>query len=417
MPALHRQFLITFAAMGAVLAYLPVLLEQRLASATQVGVVMSTTGLAIILTPVIMTALADTRVQSRTLIATLFTVSAATCFWQALSFSFVGLLISHTVFAFFFWPLAALQDGLVFADNQQARADGRAQTPYHRVRVFGTVGFALPLAGLYFLLNSGADVSSALYLGGAVCLLGATNAMTLPRTQLGQARRARFNPSEANLSNPSRAQLDHPTRAAARALFRGPALVFCVCLFVAHLGNSAYYAFYPIYLTNEVHFGEQWVGPITMLGVVLELGVMACVGLMLANLGLKRLLVLALLVMAARFALLGVFPNQAVAVWTQVLHGITVVGIYVIPPIYLNALAGDHFRSSIQGLYAMTVFGPSRIAGNILGGELADVSLPMMFNLSAITTLLAAVAIAVFMRMPNELNENAEDVPALVEGD
>ena len=333
-------------------------------------------------------------------------------------FSFVGLLISHTVFAFFFWPLAALQDGLVFADNQQARTEGRAQTPYHHVRVYGTVGFALPLAGLYFLIDPGGDVGVALYLGGALCVLGAANALTLPRTQFGQARRARFKTADEGPAGPGRTQItDHPTRAAARVLFRGPALVFCICLFIAHLGNSAYYAFYPIYLTNEVNFGEQWVGPITMLGVILELGVMACVGLMLTKFGLKRLLVLALVIMAARFALLGVFPNQPVAVWTQVLHGITVVGIYVIPPIYLNALAGDHFRSSIQGLYAMTVFGPSRIAGNILGGELADVSLPMMFNLSAVTTLLAAVAIAVLMRVPKQLDENAEDVPALVEGD
>jgi len=38
MRALSRQFLLTFAAMGAILAYLPVLLQQRLDSTAQVGV-------------------------------------------------------------------------------------------------------------------------------------------------------------------------------------------------------------------------------------------------------------------------------------------------------------------------------------------------------------------------------------------
>ncbi len=425
--AIQRQFLITFASMGAVLAYLPVLLAQRLGDASQVGIVMSTTGLAIILTPVLMTALADTRLQSRSIIASLFVISAVTCFWQAISFSFVGLLISHAVFSFFFWPLASLQDGLVFADNQQAHLTGKPQTPYHRVRIFGSIGFALPLAGLYFLIHAGLSVSSALYVGGTLCLLGAVNALSLPRVTLGAARKAQVarttSPSinhlkhDSPVAHPTGQSTEHPTRAAARVMLSGTPLVFCLCLFIAHLGNSAYYAFYPIYLTQQVGFANQWVGPITMLGVVLELGVMSSVGLMMGKLGLKGLLILGLSMMALRFTLLGVFPNAHVAVWTQVLHGITVVGIYVIPPVYLNTLASDHFRSSIQGLYAMTVFGPGRILGNILGGLLADYSLPVMFQVSAATTLVAVIGLALALRLPRQTIEHADDVPAMVEGD
>ena len=200
-------------------------------------------------------------------------------------------------------------------------------------------------------------------------------------------------------------------------LFKGPALLFCICLFIAHVGNSAYYGFYSIYLTDTVNFSEAWVGPITMLGVVLELGVMTTTGLLSAKFGLKWLIVAGLSLMVLRFALLGLFPNQHVAVWTQVLHGSTVVAIYVVPPIYLNALAGDHFRSSIQGLYAMTVFGPSRIVGNVLGGELADQSLPMMFNIFSITTLVAVIGLVIFMRLPGQIKEDARDVPSMVEGD
>ena len=401
--------------MGAVLAYLPVFLDDRLDSPARVGLVMSTTGLAVILTPVLMTALADTRLQSRSLIALMFAVSSATCFWQAASDSFIGLFISHAVFAFFIWPITSLQDGLVFADNQQARIEGRPETPYHRVRVFGTIGFAVPLAGLYFLIREGFDVGVALQVGGVVCAFGAINALTLPHIRLGQARRARYDDPATNKDNSAGRGL--PTLAAAKVLFTGSGILFCVCLFVAHVGNSAYYAFYPLYLTKTVGFDEQWVGPITMLGVVLELGVMTSVGLMSAKLGLKWLLVLGLSVMVLRFALLGLWPAQHVAVWTQVLHGITVVGIYVVPPIYLNTLAGDHFRSSIQGLYAMLVFGPSRIVGNILGGELGAIDLPMMFSLIACSTLIAVIGLAIGMRPPKTSKDNPSDVPALIEGD
>lgn len=418
MRALPRQFLITFSAMGAILAYLPILLQQRLDSTAQVGIVLSTTGLAIISTPVIMTALADTRLQSRSIIAVLFGVSAITCYWQAVSHSFIELLISHTVFAFFFWPLAALQDGLVFAANQQATLEGKPETPYHHVRTYGTIGFAIPLAGLYFLIGPGdnKDVSIALLLGGGVCVLGLINALTLPKVSFDQARRARY----AESLEAGELSTRYPTLAAAHVLFRGPALLFCICLFIAHVGNSAYYGFYSIYLTQEVGFPEAIVGPITMLGVVLELGVMMTTGLLIARFGLKWLIVGGLSLMVLRFALLGFFPNQHVAVWTQILHGSTVVAIYVVPPIYLNALAGDHFRSSIQGLYAMTVFGPSRIAGNVvgglLGGENAD-TIPTMFIVFSITTLIAVVGLIVFMKLPGQIKGDARDVPAMVEGD
>lgn len=437
MRALQRQFFFTFGVMGSVLAYLPVFLNARLGSMSQVGLVMSTTGLAVILTPVIMTALADTKLQSRTLIAVMFALSSVTCFWQAASHSFAGLFISHAVFAFAIWPITSLQDGLVFAEARQAEGAGRAATPYHRVRVFGTIGFAIPLGLLYLLLRDTpvlsflptVDVSVALVLGGVVCALGAANALTLPHIALGQARLARYSRSVASsgaqAGGRARAAVKRgvPTFAAARVLFSGAGVVFCVCLFLAHCGNSAYYAFYPLYLTQTVGFDERWVGPITMLGVVLELGVMTSVGLMSAKLGLKWLLVAGLSVMALRFALLGLWPVQHVAVWTQVLHGITVVAIYVVPPIYLNALAGDHFRSSIQGLYAMTVFGPSRIVGNIVGGELSDIDLPLMFNLIAATTLLAVIGLAIGMRPPPPAGESASegedprDVPPMIEGD
>lgn len=412
---LQRQFLISFGVMGSVLAYLPVFLASRLESLSLVGLVMGTTGLAIICTPVLMTALADSRLQSRGLIAMMFGIASLSCFWQAVSQSFVMLLISHTVFAFFIWPITSLQDGLVFADNQQAQAEGRKPTPYHRVRVYGTIGFAMPLAGLYFLFDAGYDTSIALILGGLVCAIGAINALTLPRTGLDQTRRVRFHESEAADNKPAQHRL--PTLAAASVLLRGPAILFCVCLFIAHVGNSAYYAYYPIYLEKTVGFAKQWIGPITMLGVILELGVMTSVGLMTAKFGLKWILVGGLCVMSARFAMLGLWPAQHVAVWTQVMHGITVVAIYVIPPIYLNALAGDHFRASIQGLYAMVVFGPSRIAGNVLGGVISDNDLPTMFNIVSGTTLLAILGLAIGMRLPKRDFDSPRDIPTLVEGD
>lgn len=408
MDPMRRQFVLSFAVMGAVLSYLPELLYHRLGSNELVGYIMATTGVAIIVTPVIMTALADTHLQTRSILAALFAISAGTCAWIAFSHTFVALLIAHTVFAFGFWPQAALQDGLVFARNRERSLTGQPEEAYHRVRVWGTVGFALPLIAIYFALDRGMDLSVTMLLGTIVCGLGLFNAFTLPRIELAQARRARFADDAASnpAAGPTKDQPQrYPTLAAARVLFRGPGLIFCLGMFIVHLPNAAYYTFYPVYLTEQIGFDDKWIGPIVMSGVVLELAVMLGVGKMTRGLGLKWLLVLGLGCMALRFALLGLAPSPFMAVATQVLHGITVIAMYVIPPIYLNTLAGDHFRSSVQGLYLMAVFGPARILGPILAGILGDVSLLTMFNVSAATTLAGTVLLAGWLRIARERPE------------
>jgi hypothetical protein len=103
-----------------------------------------------------------------------------------------------------------------------------------------------------------------------------------------------------------------------------------------------------------------------------------------------------------RFALLGFVPTPLIAAGTQVFHGITVIAMYVIPPIYLNTLAKDHFRSSVQGLYLMAVFGPARIIGPIFAGWLGDLSLLTMFKVSASITLGATLMLACFLRIQRE---------------
>jgi PPP family 3-phenylpropionic acid transporter len=53
--------------------------------------------------------------------------------------------------------------------------------------------------------------------------------------------------------------------------------------------------------------------------------------------------------------------------------------LHVAPPIYLNARAGETFRSSIQGLYAMAVAGGARIVGSVVTGRVAEHSLALTF--------------------------------------
>ena len=63
----------------------------------------------------------------------------------------------------------------------------------------------------------------------------------------------------------------------------------------------------------------------------------------------------------------------------QTFHGIEVMALYILPVIYLNSLATDRFRNSIQGVYGMIVSGVAKIVGYQAAGLIAAKSLGSVF--------------------------------------
>lgn len=387
MRAIKRQFLLLYAATGAAMPYLPVFLEQRLADRAQVGDVLAITGLAIIITPVIVGFLADALVSGRMLIAALSGATAVTAAALTGAHGFWPIAVAYALFSLVFWPQSSLADGYLFSVRQQRMAAGLPDVAYHRVRVYGTVGFIVPGIGLYALMARGATADVALLIASVVALLGLLNALTLPRVDV-TARSTRDEHTGT------------PTLAAARVLFRGPALVLCVSMFLAQLAAAVYYGFYPIYLTAEIGFASEWVGLIFILGVVPELGVMFAVGALVRALGIRGALVLGLACSALRFVIMALLPTPFWAVATQALHGPMVITMHVLPPMYLDGLARDAYRTSMQGLYTMAVIGVARLVGNQMAGRVADISLLWLFGVTAGVLALAAVLVLLAFREP-----------------
>lgn len=390
--AIKGQYFFAFAVMGSLLPYLPVFLAQRGLSDPQVGWVLSVGGLAILLTPVLVTLLADAHLENRTLLAGAFSLTGLALAWLLVSQGFWLILIAHAVMSLAFAPVSPMQDGVFFRQQQR---DGKGA--YHRVRVYGTFGFIVPSLLLYGWLSLDVDTSVTLIAAIIGCGLGAANAMLLPRFRTDDAAVAATVP---------RVRL--PTAAAAKVMLEPRVLTFCMAMWLIHLAIAAYYAFYPIYLTRQIGVETRWVGLISTLGVVIEIVFMLGFGWLSRLIGMRALVTLGAASMVLRFMLLWLFPNLLVAVGTQTLHGMMVVVVYVAAPIYLNSRADDAYRSSIQGLFAMLVHGTGRIIGNAMAGHVAEVSLTLMFACSA---ALCALAMPMFV-----VALGARDEPPVPEG-
>jgi PPP family 3-phenylpropionic acid transporter len=398
MRAIKRQYLLIYAATGSFLPYLPVFLEQRLADRAQVGDVLAMTGLGFIVTPVLVGFLADVYVSGRTLLAALAGATAAAAGALTIAHGFWPIAVAYALFSLMFWPQASLMDGFLFSVRQQRLAAGLADEPFYRVRVWGTLGFILPAAGLYALMSRGATADVAIVVAGAIAVIGLINAWSLPRVEAGRAGAGGQAGGQAGARAAGRTRPRMPTLAAAQQIVRGPALVLCASMFLAHLALAVYYGFYPIYLTGQIGFAGEWVGLIVILGVVVELGVMMAVGALVRTLGMRGALVLGVGATVVRFAVLALAPSPFWAVATQALHGLTVIALHILPVMYLDSRAEDAYRTSIQGLYTMLVIGLSRLVGSQLAGRVAEVSLLWLFGAAALALLCAMILLLIGFR-------------------
>ena len=409
MSAIRRQYALSFAVMGSVLPYLSLFLQARGLSELQIGLVLGTQGVAVLLMPSLTSLLADTRLEARTILAGVFTVSAGAMAALLAARGFWPLFLANALYAVSFAAVMPAQDGLQFAAAAARRARGQIPASYQSVRVFGTAGFLLPTLPLLWVMSRGASVEAAMIAALVFNLIGLVNTLTLPRHRRTIIPAAEPGPDEpaaatdATHDRPAAATTTRrgsrlPTLDAARALLDPQPLAFCIGMLLLTLALSAYYGFYPIYLEQRVGVAREWVGPIIAVGVVVELGFMLTFGPLRRSLGFRGLMTLGALTMALRLALLAAFPVLAVALGTQLMHGMMVLTIHVAPAVYLDTLAKDRYRHSIQGLFAMTVFGTGRVAGSVLAGWVSGMSLTLLFALAASLCLVAAGVFALFLR-------------------
>ena len=389
MRVMRAQYFLTYAVMGCVLPYLPVFLRARGMQQTQVGYLFAISGVAVLLAPVLVTLLADTHADARSLMAGALAVAGASLVGLALSHDLVPLLCWYALHALAMTPLMPLQDGLLFAVQERRRREAGAEPmPFHRVRVWGTIGFIVPSAALFWLLRAGVRVDVTLICGATCAALAALCARLLVPRAARAGTCAPLDPNDNRL----------PTLEALRALVRPDALVFCAATFLLGVATASYYAFYPIYLTEVVGIDAQWVGLIANVGVVIEILYMLAFGAMLRRLGLKWLIVAGIGATAVRFALLAAAPNVTNAIATQTFHGMMVLMIAVVPPLLLERWAAPRFRHSMQGLYAMLVWGVARTVGSLLAGPIAQHSVTLLFWVAAAICATAAALVVIAFR-------------------
>lgn len=362
---LSAFYLAYFGFVGAFTPYWSLYLQSLAFSAFQIAVLMSLFQIARIFSPSLWGWLADHLGQRVRIIQWLALLSLVAYVGVFFGTGF-GWLFAVMLLLSFFWSASLPLIEVVTLGHLGDRFDR-----YGHIRMWGSVGFIAAVIGLGYLLDF-ADIGSLLWV-----VLGLLGAVMLFSRQL---------PEPLLTAHHAEGQGSIWAIVCQREVVA--LLLGCFSMAAAH---GVYYTFYSIYLVDHGYSTDQ-VGWLWALGVICEILIFLCMPYLTRRFGLRRILLVSLLLAFVRFTLIG----WAVELWwavllAQTLHAATF-GSYHAAAVALthNYFRGRH-QSKGQGLYTSISYGVGGTFGGIMSGFAWDALGPSWtFTASAICALLGA---------------------------
>jgi len=226
---------------------------------------------------------------------------------------------------------------------------GSRRDRYGRQRIWGTVGFILTTWVTGQLTGQlGLRTIFPIY---AVVMLGLLAALRfLPRQRLHLSLR--------------------PQGGLVRMVTQPKWLFFSLSLFFLGLSISGMNNFLGISL-KMAGGSDRLVGSVWSLAALAEIPVLYFSAYLIRNLGLRRMLVVAFLVYAVRFALYAVMPSPEWALPLSLMHGFTFGLYWVASVMFINRMAPDHLKTTSQGLFLAITY-LANVLGAPFGGAMLD---------------------------------------------
>ncbi len=360
-------YLFYFATLGALVPYWSLYLRSLDFSVTAIGQLTAILMATKIVAPYVWGWIAD-HTGRRIAIVRLASLLAALAFggvFAGTGYWWLALVMS--VFSFF-WNASLPQLEATTMNHL-----GSETRHYSRIRLWGSVGFILTVAGLGPVLDRyGAGVLPAI-------LLALFTAIWL-----------------STLAVPESAA-DPPTleQESLRRVIRRPMVLslFGVC-FLMQASHGPYYTFFTIYLEN-FGYSRTSIGQLWALGVVAEIGVFLLMPRLLPRFDARQLLLLATGLTTLRWLLIAVFPAHLGMIGVaQSLHAASF-GLYHAVSIYLvhRLFIGTH-QGRGQALYSSLSFGAGGAVGSLASGYLWKGIGPEAMFLLAAAASLTALAVA-----------------------
>ena len=310
----------------------------------QIGLLTSITPLITLFSVPLWTGLADVTRRHRLIVGLALLVGVVLMLLFPLLHAFAPVLLVFVLFNVFFAPVSSFADSatmVMLADEKEM---------YGRIRLGGTIGYGLtaPIAGM-LVQNYGLKWA---FWGCAVLFLLAF--IVSQKLVYGQVK------------------ADDPVRHGVRALLANPHwflfLTLAVASGVALAATNIY--FFPY--MEELGAKESVMGFALTIGTLSEIPVFFFGNRLVKRFKPYGLLMLAIVVTVIRFLLYAASGTPNLALFAQLLNGLTFPAMWVAGVSYADENAPAGMRTTAQGVFGATVFGLGNAVGGFTGGLLLE---------------------------------------------
>jgi len=358
-----------FAALGALVPYWGLYLKSLGFSPVAIGELMAVIMATKLVAPNVWAWIADQRGHRMAIVRLASLLAAVTFAGIFLGQGYWWLAAVISVFSFF-WNAALPQ----FEATTLTHLGERVHR-YTSIRIWGSIGFILVVAGLGpFLDRHGAGLLPQVLVVLMVGIWGMS--LLVPERAV------------AHLS------LTHePLR---RVLARPEVLALLCGCFLMQMSHGPYYAFFSIYLEEHGHT-RGLIGQLWALGVIAEVGLYLFMHRLLPRFGLRPLFLLSFGLTSLRWVMIALFPTQLILLLlAQTLHAASF-GMYhavAIQLIHRYFVGRNQGRG--QALYSSLSFGAGGAIGSLMSGYAWEGVGPRMTYLGA--AIVSTVALAILWR-------------------
>ncbi|MFQ5488290.1 MAG: MFS transporter, partial [Gammaproteobacteria bacterium] len=325
-----------FAALGALIPYWSLYLKSLGFDAGQIGALVAILMATKIIAPYVWGWIADHSGRPMLIVrlASLLSLLAFSGVYLGQGFWWLALVMA--VFSFF-WN-ASLPQFEAFTMGYLGAAVHR----YSIIRLWGSIGFILSVGVLGFLLQRlGAGILPAILLA---LLAGIWLSSLLVKDQGGH-------------------QGDGTAGSILEVLRQPVVRVLLLVCFLMQLSHGPYYTFYSIYLEDH-GYGRGAIGQLWALGVLAEIAIFLVMHRLLPRFGVRRLLLVSLILTSLRWLLLALFVElPLVMVFSQVLHAASFGLYHAVAISLIHRFFPGRRQGRGQALYSSLSFG----AGGALG--------------------------------------------------
>ena len=283
------------------------------------------------------------------------------------STTYIGTLITFSIFAINFAPL------LTMTDNSVLDVLGNDKSKFGRIRLWGAVSFGLT-AWVIGILADDFGIEIAYWIGAVCMVVAAISTFYLtPSTPIQQE------PYWKNLQ-----------------IFMGNKiwLIFLLGILLAGYGQSMLTGYFSAYLL-DLGATNSLIGLSIYISTLSEIPIMLFSPFLLKRFSPQKLILISIIALVIRYLGCIQFIDFIPLIATQALHGFTSALFWISAIIYTRNLAPIKLKASALAILGAVYYGLGGVLGNLLGGQIyANFGARMMFISGAIT---ASIGLGIFL--------------------